>query len=426
MKTCFVLATLLISVVVKAGSFTIAIDTQSPARKVYADGTFRVGYCADVCIGDEAAALSCRRAGAWLFRSSQCDDATLEFCDRYALKMLVVLKGSQDDMVKTVKRLGKSRYKKVVVGVQLSEEPIEEKDVAMWRQIALLTSRELPKVPIAIAVKDLNVEIIARMGSALKYITHLSVDLREENAPYSRLDQIGKTLRGSQDDEISKLRLLAIGPGRLNAADDKKISSSNLLAWQMHWILAAFAIDRTDMVFVDRKYRADDYGLAMRHFWAVATKCVSIISHGEGATSDKSTQPLKKVSAPQSEMTLDIDSAEETIELSDAFTPALAPMACANIAAGKRGDVEYLVLMSGVDMDGERTLSLVVVNTSGEKATLKLNVNKNGGNVTSGWRRRLVPDKDSGKIKNSTRQRFGKPFSETVDDGEVTFIDFRI
>jgi hypothetical protein len=46
--------------------------------------------------------------------------------------------------------------------------------------------------------------------------------------------------------------------------------------------------------------------------------------------------------------------------------------------------------------------------------------------VTSGWRRRLVPDETKGTMRDSTRERGGKPFAETIEPGEVTFLDFRI
>ena len=114
------------------------------------------------------------------------------------------------------------------------------------------------------------------------------------------------------------------------------------------------------------------------------------------------------------------------IELSDAWTPGPAPVACANVAVGKPGDVEYLVLLAPPIPDDGQRVCLVLVNTTGERVTIHLDVNKSGGNVTSGWRRRLVPDAEKGAMRNSTRERSGKPFAETVEPGEITFMDFRI
>ena len=74
----------------------------------------------------------------------------------------------------------------------------------------------------------------------------------------------------------------------------------------------------------------------------------------------------------------------------------------------------------------QQRVCLFLVNTTGERVTIHLDVNKSGGNVTSGWRRRLVPDAEKGAMRNSTRERSGKPFAETVEPGEITFMDFRI
>ena len=88
-----------------AGDLTLSIDTKGPTRKAFPHDAPCVGYAADPQIGDESAALACRRAGAWLFRTSLCDDATLEFCGQYGLHLFLVLDGDQKAVSTTLNRL---------------------------------------------------------------------------------------------------------------------------------------------------------------------------------------------------------------------------------------------------------------------------------------------------------------------------------
>ena len=402
-----------------ARDMTLSIDTTAPKRNAFPCGVPCVGYAADPQPGDEAAALACRRAGAWLFRTSLCDDATLGFCDRYGLRLFVVLGGGQNEAVATVNRLAQSPHKGVVAGLQLGADPAGGDDPSMWRRVASIAARQFPKTPIALPAKGIDSPLLSSMRSGLEHVTHLVVDLRDAPAPYERLEGIAEKLRRSPDKSVAKLRLWAVGPGHVPG-----LSGGNAaLAWQMHWIMSAFAVDCTDGVFVERPCRADDFGLAMRHFWAVTTGNRSLVGHGEGAAPAPDKKAAKK---PVATVSLDDDGLGDVIELGESGANRPAPVACANVAAGKNGDVEYLVLLAPpVENDGQR-VCLVLVNTTGERVKLSIDVNKKGGSVSSGWRRRLVPDEEKGVMRNSTRERWGNPFSETIEQGEVTFLDFRI
>ena len=403
-----------------AKDLTLSIDTTAPKRNAFPCDVPCVGYAADPQAGDEAAALACRRAGAWLFRTSLCDDATLEFCDLFGLRLFVVLEGDQKAAIATVNRLAQSPHKGVVAGLQLGTDPTGGENPAIWRKVATLAAQQFPKTPVALPAKGPDLSLLTSMKSGLEHITHLVVDLRDAPAPYERLEGIAEKLRSSSDKSFAKLRLWAVGPGQVSG-----VSGGNAtLAWQMHWIMSAFAVDSTDGVFVERPYRADDFGLAMRHFWAVTTGNRSLVGHGEGAA----PTPVKKAAKkPVATISLDDEGiGNDVIELGEAETCAPAPVACANVAAGKNGDIEYLVLLAPpVEKDGQR-VCLVLVNTTGERVKLSIDVNKKGGSVSSGWRRRLVPDEEKGVMRNSTRERWGNPFSETIEQGEVTFLDFRI
>ena len=405
-----------------AGDLTLSIDTKAPKRDAFPHGAPCVGYAVDPQIGDEAAAIACRRAGAWLFRTALCDDATLQFCAQYGLRLFLVLDGDQKTVATTLNRLAQSPHKDVIAGLQLGADPAGGADPGMWRKLAAHAARQLPKVSIAVPVKDLDSPSFTTMEGFFGPVTHLIVDLRDAPAPYEKLERIAVKLRNAPDKSTGKLRIWAVGPGRLAGTADGAGSSPAAIAWQMHWIMSAFAVDRTDGVLLERPYLADDFGLAMRHFWASTTRNRSLIGHGEGATSAAARTETK---APAADLALD-DDFGTGVELADAATPGPAPHACENVAAGKPGDLEYLVLMAPPVPDDGQRVCLVIVNTTGERVKLSLDVNKAGGNVTSGWRRRLVPDEAKGEMRNSTRERGGKPFAETIEPGEVTFLDFRI
>ena len=404
-----------------AKDLTRSIDTTAPKRNAFPCDVPCVGYAADPKAGDEAAALACRRAGAWLFHTTRCDDATLEFCGKYGLRLFVVLDGDQTSAIATVNRLAQSPHRDVVAGLQLGADPTGGADPSMWKKVASVAARQFPKAAVALPVKSPDSPMLAAMNVGLESVTHLVVDLRDATAPYERLEAVAKKLRKSSDKRLAKLRLWAVGPGQVAGLKDANAA----LAWQMHWIMSAFAVDRTDGVFVERPCRADDFGLAMRHFWAATTGNRSLVGHGEAATS--APREEKTAKKPVVVASMDDDSLlGDVVELGEDESYRPVPVACANVAAGKNGDVEYLVLLAPpVENDGQR-VCLVLVNTTGERVKLSIDVNKKGGSVSSGWRRRLVPDEEKGVMRNSTRERWGNPFSETIEQGEVTFLDFRI
>lgn len=402
-----------------AGDLTLSIDTKGTARNAFPHGVPCVGYATDPQVGGEEAALACRRAGAWLFRTALCDDETLAFCARYGLRLFVVLDGDQAAVAATLDRLAKSPHREAIAAVQLGSDPSGGANPAMWRRIAPLAARQLPKTSIALPVTGPDSPFVAAMDRSISSVTHLVVDLRDAPAPYERLEAVAEKIRRSPDKAVAKLRLWAVGPGRAAGIDDANAA----LAWQMHWIMSALAVDRTDGVLVERPCRADDFGLAMRHLWVATAGNRSLVGHGEGATS--AVAPRKRERARTvDDLSLD-DLGELSLDLGKAETGGPAPLACANVAAGRPGDVEFLVLLAPVQDDGQR-VCLVLVNTTGERVRLSVDVNGNGGDVSSGWRRRLVPDKEGGGMRSSTRERAGKPLSETIEPGEVTFLDFRI
>ena len=106
-----------------------------------------------------------------------------------------------------------------------------------------------------------------------------------------------------------------------------------------------------------------------------------------------------------------------------------APVACANVAAGRTGDLEYLAFIEKEGEPEDTQICLFVVNTSGERMRLKVNLKSKSGLTGPGFRRRLTLDAKTGGMSDRTTERVHdplKPFCEWVEPGEITFMDFRI
>ena len=412
------LAALFAALPLAAKDVTAKADVKAKSRPFYTDRFLRVGYAADPAVGGEEAARRCRRAGAWSFRTSKCDDATLAFCQTYALRIVLLPDGDLKTCVADLTRIANGPYASVLAGVQLGSDPTggSEVDLAKWRTVLNLLRRRLPKVPVALPVRDEKSELIVKMAGTAG-VTHLLVDLTDTPAPYARLNAISRALRGASGKQLQGLKLWAVAPGAA-----KKATGARELAWQMHWIFSAFAVERTDGVFFAREYKADDFGLMMRHFWATAAVHPYLTGHGEGTFAE--TKPPKTGAAAAD---LDLESADslDLEQLEDAVADGFAPQACAKVAEGRAGDLEYLVFSDASPaVEGSSQMCLAVVNTTGEQVELGVKLVSKTGDVGTGYRRRLVPDPKTGGFSNSTRPRWGK--TETVAPGEITFMDFNV
>ena len=166
----------------------------------------------------------------------------------------------------------------------------------------------------------------------------------------------------------------------------------------------------------------------MRHLGASVRGCPTLVAHGEGTGS---AGPVGKgrasgVAAP--------DPDAEEIEIEGENPSALesdvsAPQACGNVAAGRKGDLEYLAFIGVEGAQEDTQVCLVVVNTSGERTRLKLNLKCKTGFAGSGFRSGLTPDRESRTMIDRTVERVRnppKPFGEWMEPGEIAFIDFEI
>ena len=413
-----------------AKDVSIELDAGAAKRPFFADGVIPVGYAADPKPGDEAAALACRRAGAWLFHTSVCDDATLAFLSEYGIRIVLVIDGDLKTAVATLTRVAAGKYAHVLAGVQLGTDPTGGEDLAKWRAVLSAVTRQKLKCPVALPVKDIESPILKRMKGYLGAVTHLAVDLRDTPAPFEKLKRLSMQLESSPDASFKRFRLWAIAPGRLPGTPAAEASSPATIAWQTHWFMTAFAIGQTDAVFFDRPYGADDFGLLLRHLWATTARTQHLVGGGESEAIVKvATAATRKSATTEDDLSLDDAESLNVDDLAAALTAGTPLTACAKVAEGRIGDLQYLALLSDEKPNSEDgtlgRMGLLMVNTSGEKVRVTVKTNTKGGGTGTGFRRRFVPDAKTGGMSVSLRERFGAVKAE-IEPGEVTFVSFSI
>ena len=420
----------LAAVVCCAKDVTIDLDCNAAKRAFFSHGGIPIGYVDNPKAGDEAAVLACRRAGAWMFHTSVCDDATLAFLSKYGIRIVLVLDGDLKSMIATLTRVCTGKSADAVAGVQLGMDPTGGADVSKWRSVLATVTRLKLKCPVALPVKDLDSPFLKRLQGNLGAVTHLAVDLRDTPSPFEKLQRMTLSLDQASDAPSKRFRFWTLAPGRLPGTPAEQADSSATIAWQSHWFMTAFAIDRTDAVFFDRPAGANDFGLLLRHLWATTARTQNLVRGGEAAAIVKANPGSAQKKAPaEDDLSLDDGDALNAEDLAAVLTAGAPLVACANVAAGKPGDLQYLVLFSNEGPDGDEGLlgrmGLLMVNTSGEKARVTVKINTKKGGTGTGFRRRFVPDEKTGKMSVSLRERFGA-VNEEVEPGEVTFVSFSI
>ena len=424
-----------------AKEVTAHVDAQAVPRQFYATGWgnehgadysggfLRVGYAADPVAGGEEQALRCRKAGAWTFRTTKCDDETLKFCSRYALRIVLVLEGDLRTCAGTLARIGKGPYASVVCGLQLGSDPTggTEEDVKKWRTVATAARRDLPDVPVALPVRDEKSPILAKLIGTAPGITHLMVDLTDAPAPYERLKQLSLALRRSSDPALRPLKLWAVAPG-----ERKGLTNVQEVSWRLHWLFSAFAVERTDGVFFARDYKPDDFGRALRHLWVTVAVHPYLMGHVEGSSAAAAAKkPATQPVVTSSDIDLEPSDVSGVDDIEDKEDRGPAPQACARVAAGQTGDLEFLVFAErpGQDEPGRSQMCLAAVNTSGEPVELTLKINTKTGYMGGGFWRWMLPDPKADSFTTLTHPRGPRnkhEFVETIRPGEIAFLDFRL
>lgn len=174
--------------------------------------------------------------------------------------------------------------------------------------------------------------------------THLVEDLTKVNAPYESLRKLALAKGVSTGKEKRKICVVApkkpsgnpkIGPVRFNP-----------VLWQAHWALTAFASGFADAIVFDAPLKDEGLARLVRNLGLALRDHPLILRHGELSSSDDGAD----------------DATEPSIESE--------PKACANYAARRAGDVEYLVLANA----SRTEICVVAVNSTAEARQLAVDL----------------------------------------------------
>lgn len=230
MKTLFVLAAACAAGACAAGAeLTLAADIRQPPLGEIPATTLGFGYAADPEPGDEAAALACRKAGAWTFLTSKCDERTLTFMRQYGLHAVFALDGAATDVRAKLNRLADGGFAETVAGFLVRSAAV-----------ARLVKAKFPQKPLAAST---SVKGVAGL-------THVVVDVSAAADPLEKLRQLEAKLKG--DKALSKVRIWVVASGKGRPLG------------KLAFLLDALASGRTEAVFFRQRPTADGFGSALR------------------------------------------------------------------------------------------------------------------------------------------------------------------
>lgn len=368
--------------------FSFVIDRQEIPMSVIRPGFPGFAYADTPVPGGEDTVLKYRHAGAWTFRTASADEAMLKYAKAYGLRLVLLVDGEPKDMSAKLNALAAEAYRNLVVGVQLGEKVISKDDVPKWNSVVSQVQHRFPKVPVAMpAAKG-----IPEVAKLMPGVTHLIFDLRNAPSPHETLRAAYAETMASKVPCVRNIRFWALAAASVPGETDD--GGFRPVLWNLHWMLTAFASEKFDAVIFDRPAKDDPFGWAMRFAALAFRDHPRVLLHGEGSAS-KASDSVK--SAPEIDIALD---GEEGVDggLGDGPVEIKAtPKACANFAAKRGGDVEYLVLDNGGPTSWEARICVLVVN-SGEK-TVKMSVEMKRGKCGNGDARRVLVDPETGKVR---------------------------
>lgn len=379
--------------------FSVVVDRQEPPIAVMRKGIPGFAYEGPPVPGDEKALLRYRHAGAWAFRTASCDENMLKFAKAGDLRLVLLLDGEPRDIAKKLNLLANEDYRDLVAGVQLGEKIISEKDVPMWNSVVLQVQHRFPKVPIAMPAGK-GIPPVAR---TMPGVSHLVFDLREATSPYDVLREAYSESMASKVACVRNLRFWAVTGSVIPGEPIEPNGDFRLALWNLHWMLTAFASEKFDAVIFDRPAEENSLGWMMRFAALAFRDHPRVLLHGEASGSKRSDG--KAVSIGDLEIGLGLENEdvpdEGRVEIKE------PPRACANFAARRDGDVEYLVLDNGGDDPSTARMCILVVN-SGENP-VKMSVEMKRGKSGNGDARRVFVDGKTGKVEHRGLGFYVKP-----------------
>lgn len=294
------------------------------------------GYAADPVVGGEKAVLDCRHAGARLFRTAKCDEATLGFLKRGEMRVLLIVDGDASKISANLKRIADGGFADQIAGFQLGTRD-DAASAAKWRAVLKDIVRLFPKKPVAVPARNEKTALASALEPEPRSVTHLVVDLQEGKDPAEKLRKLAA---------VQKRSLIAVVPGKAASGGPPLAIAGR----KMRILMSAVAAGRVDAVFFDQKPEADAFGSALRYLGLALSEYPLLITHSE-----------------------DVARMLEGDEL-------------------PTGDVEYLVLS---DPDW-KIVCLEMVNAGKEPVKLSVKMEQ-GKCLGRGVRRRVFSDPETGK-----------------------------
>lgn len=371
------------------------------------------GYADDPVPGGEEAVLRYRRAGAWTLRTAKCDDATLAFVAKASMKVVIVLSSERKQVAADLSRIAQGKFAKAVVGFQLGTDPAgggaEAED---WRAVAQQVARTFPKMPLAVPVRDRKMPMVDLLQDTMSCVTHLAFEIADDPAPYRRLHDAAVALRKNASPTLRRLRFWAIAPDRLPGAPVADRGTLRTAAWQLQWLMSAYASENVDAVFFSQPVAANDFGETLRYLGTAFRFHDRVLAHGEMRDAVNATKDKKR-----DEVSLSLD--EDVSVLGEELSLVSPPKACRDFAKTGVGDLEYLVLGT----DDRRSVCVLLANTGRE--TVRVGIETRSGRLCNYTRYRLYPDPETGKTVRRALGGYcapGMPGYVIVPPGDVSAV----
>ena len=355
------------------------------------------GYVCDPKVGGEETVLEYRHSGAWVLKTKVCDDKTLEFLTRNRISILLVLDGSREKINADLRRIADGNFGPAIAGFQLGDQPDGEGDAEKWRAVVSSIRRQFKDTPIAIPAADAKPPMAKMLADRMRDVSKLVYDFSKVPAPYKQLKEITKTITFGGNKDLKRMRLWVIAPDRMPGSDESTRSDFKTISWKIHWMMSAYAVEAVDAVLFNQPMQPDEFGYTLRYLGLAFRDHGTVLTHGESASADAAKS---KNSSPDLEQ--DFDDLTGGFGGEDNMKIVASPKACANLADGKTGDVEYLALANESDR-----LCLVMVNTSGKRTKYSVETKgKKTGNCTI---RRMYLDPETKKVKREAFGGYGQP-----------------
>ena len=357
------------------------------------------GYVCDPKVGGEETVLEYRHSGAWVLKTKVCDEKTLEFLKRNRISILLTLDGARDKINADLRRIADGKFGSAIAGFLLGDrvDGGGEAEAEKWRATVASIRRLFPNTPIAIPAKDAKPPMLKMLADRIREVNHLVCDFTDVAAPYKKLKEIAKAVNFGSNKDMKRMRLWVIAPDRLPGSAESTRSDFKTISWKVHWMMSAYAVETVDAVLFNEPMRPDEFGYTLRYLGQAFRDHGTVLMHGESASSEAAKS---KNSSP--DLDQDFDDLTGGFGGEDNMKIIASPKACANLADGKKGDVEYLALANGSDR-----LCLVMVNTSGRRTKYSIETKgKKTGNCTI---RRMYVDPETKKVMREAFGGYGQP-----------------